>query len=109
MKRALEIVNNIYQKYLPKVKEVGIVFDIDFPDTTLLVEDAERLEEDLEKTVRSAIKRTKKGQIKITIKKGKFIVSDTGLILSKSACESLSTEHITVKSRVGFGTTVTIK
>ncbi len=109
MKRASEIVGNIYQKYLPKVKAVGITLDVDFPDTTLIIEDSERLEKDLEKSVKSAIARTKSGQIKIAIKNGKFTVSDTGLTLSKSTCDALSTEHIKVKSRVGFGTTITIK
>lgn len=109
MKRASEIVSNIYKKYLPKVKAVGVTLDVDFPDTTLFIEDSERLEKDLDKSVKSAISRTKSGQIKITVKNGKFTVSDTGLTLSKSACDLLTTEHVKVKSRVGFGTTVTIK
>ncbi len=109
MKRASEIVSAIYQKYLPKVKAVGITLDVDFPDTTLFVEDGERIEKDLEKSIKSAIARTKSGQIKITMKKGKFTISDTGHTLSKSTCDALSTEHIKVKSRVGFGTTVTIQ
>lgn len=109
MKRASEIVGNIYQKYAPKVKAIGITLDVDFPDTTFVVEDSERIEKDLEKSVKSAISRTKSGQIKITVKNGKFTISDTGLTLSKSACDALTTEHIKVKSRVGFGTTVTIK
>ncbi len=109
MARLSEVVESIYKKYLPKVREVGIVFDVDFPDTTVEVEDTERVGNALDKSVRSAISRTKRGEIKISYKKGSLIVSDTGHILSKSTCNKLSTEHIKVKSRVGFGTTVTIK
>ena len=110
MERLSEVINKIYLKYLPIVKRIGITLDIDFPDTTLTIRERERVERDLDKAVKSAVSRTKnKGRIVITARPGKVIVTDNGTILSKTTCDLLTTEHIEVKSRVGFGTTVTIK
>ena len=109
MERISESINKIYQKYLPIVKRVGITLDIDFPDTTLTIRERARVERDLDKTLKNAVERTKHGRIAIAVRPGKIIVSDNGTILSKTTCDLLSTEHIKVKSRVDFGTTVTIQ
>lgn len=109
MERVSEIISRVYEKYLPKIKAVGITFDLDFPDTTLMTENKERVENDLDKSLKSALMRTKDGKISITIKDGHIIVSDTGLTLDASTCKKLTNDHFKVKSRVGFGTTVTIK
>ena len=110
MERISETISKIYEKYLPIVKKVGATLDVDFPDTTLTIREKERIERDIDKTVRSAVNRTKSnGRIVITVRPGKVIVTDNGTILSKTTCELLTTEHVEVKSRVGFGTTVTIK
>jgi signal transduction histidine kinase len=109
MARLSEIIENIYQKYFPIVKKLGVSLDIDFPDTTLTIHEKERVEKDLDKSMRSAVKRSRKGRISIIVRPGKIVVQDDGTILSKTTCKLLSTEHISVKSRVGFGTTVTIR
>lgn len=109
MERLSEIISRLYEKYLPKIKAVGITFDLDFPDTTIIVKDKERVEKDLDKSLSSAITRAKNGKIKITVRKNKITVSDSGLVLDRSTCEKLSNDYVKVKSRVGFGTTVTIQ
>ena len=109
MERIAETINKIYQKYLPLVKKMGITLDIDFPDTTLTIRERARVERALDQSVKSAIDRTKHGRVSISVRPGKIIVSDNGTTLSKTACDLLSTEHVKVKSRVGFGTTVTIQ
>lgn len=109
MERISETINKIYQKYLPIVKKMGITLDIDFPDTTLTIRERARVERDLDKTLKNAVERTKHGRIIVAVRPGQITVSDNGTILSKTTCDLLSTEHIKVKSRVGFGTTVTIK
>lgn len=110
MERISETINKIYQKYLPIVKKIGVTLDVDFPDTTLTISERERVERDLDKTMRSAVSRSKsKGKIVITVRPGRIIIADNGTTLSKTTCDLLTTEHIEVKSRVGFGTTVTIK
>lgn len=109
MEKISDSISNICKKYLPKFKEASITFDLDFPDTTITVENKAKIEKDIEKTIKSAISRTKNGQIKLTVKKGEIVITDTGTTIDKTTCKKLCTEHITIKSRVGFGTTVTIK
>ncbi|MBR2658872.1 HAMP domain-containing histidine kinase [Candidatus Saccharibacteria bacterium] len=109
MERLVEIVNRVCKKYLPTIKNVGITFDLDFPDTTLTVKDKERIEKDLDRGMKSAVSRTKKGTIKLSIKKGEISITDTGTVIDKTTCREISNDHFIVKSRVGFGTTITIK
>lgn len=109
MERLVEIVNRVCKKYLPTIKNVGITFDLDFPDTTLTVKDKERIEKDLDRGMKSAVSRTKKGAIKLSIKKGEISITDTGTVIDKTTCREISNDHFIVKSRVGFGTTITIK
>ena len=109
MERISTSINKMYQKYLPIVKRLGITLDIDFPDTTLTIRERERVERDLDKSMRSAVERAKNCRISISIRPGQIIVSDNGTTLSKTTCELLTTEHVKVKSRVGFGTQVIIR
>ena len=103
MEKIYEVVVDIIKNYLPKIKAVGISFDLDFPDTTITVENKERIKKGLEKGLKTSISRSKNGTLKLTIKKSGIILSDTGMVIDKT------TEHFIVKSRVGFGTTFTIK
>ena len=109
MEKISGIVSDLCKSYLPKIKAVGISFDLDFPDTTITVENKKQVKDNLEKSIKSAIKRSKDGSIKLTVKTGEIILEDTGTIIDKATCKKLTTEHFIVKSRVGFGTTFTIK
>ncbi len=112
MERVSEVINNIYQKYLPIAKQFGITLDLDFPDITLTVHEKERIKESVDKHMRLAVdrsKNTKNARIIIAVRPGKITITDNGTTFSKSTSELISSEHIKVKSRVGFGTTVTIE
>ena len=109
MEKISDTISSICKNYLPKIKAVGITFDLDFPDTTITVENKKRVEENLHKSMKSAISRSKNGSIKLTVKKGEITLQDTGTIIDKATCKKLTSEHFIVKSRVGFGTTFTIK
>jgi len=104
-----EIIQKTYHKYSPIIEKAGVKFNLDFPDTTLTLGDDSHVAKALDKTMQSAVSRTRDGVINITVRKNQIVVEDTGTILSKTACELFTTEHIKVKSRVGFGTKVTIK
>lgn len=108
MYRLSIIINDIYLKYLPLAEKAGIQLNLDFPDPTVKTEKADKVKKELDKSVKSALTRTLKGEIKIEVGKGRIAVTDTGTTLSKAACAALSSEHVEVKSKVGFGTTVTI-
>ncbi len=112
MERISEVVGNIYQKYLPIAKNFGITLDLDFPDITLTVREKAKLESDIDKNMRLAVNRsknTKNARIIISVRPGKVTITDNGTTLSKDTAKLISSEHVKVKSRVGFGTTVTIE
>ena len=108
MYRLSIIIDEIYLKYLPLAEKMGITLNLDFPDPTVKVDKADNVRKELDRSVKSALGRTIKGEIKIEVKKGKITVTDGGTTLSKEACAMLSGEHVTVKSKVGFGTTAVI-
>ena len=111
VERLSDTINEIYKKYLPIVQKHGVTLNLDFPDTTITIHEKsekERLKKTIDKALKSAAERTKSGCINITVRPKKIIISDSGTTLSKSACEMLSGKYIEVRSRVGFGTTVTI-
>ncbi|MDO4611708.1 MAG: hypothetical protein Q4B34_02520 [Candidatus Saccharibacteria bacterium] len=108
MERLAHIIQKTYHKYAKIFEQANITFDLDFPDTTLAIEQNSHVEKHLDKAVKSAVERTRSGKISISVQKQKIIVRDTGTTLSKTVCEALNSEHFKVKSRVGFGTEVTI-
>ena len=73
------------------------------------INEPEKVKTKLDKHVGAALGRTIKGEIKISVSKNKIVISDTGTVLSKPMVEMLNSEKVSVKSRVGFGTTVTIE
>ena len=108
MYRLSVIINDIYLKYLSPASKLGLTLNLDFPDTTIKVDDGERIKKDVEKSVRNMVDKSNKGDITIMVRKNKIVISDTGTVLSKAACALFTNDHISVKSRVGFGTEVTI-
>ena len=108
MYRLSIIIDEIYLKYLAPAKKLGLTLNLDFPDTTIKVEDGERIKNDVEKSVRKMVDKSYRGDITIAVRKGKIVITDTGTVLSKAACALISNDYISVKSRVGFGTEVTI-
>ncbi len=109
MYRLSLVISEVYNKYLPLAEKAGITLNLDFPDTTQEVKDPEKLKNELDKQLESALGRSIKGEITIEVKKGQIVIRDTGTVLSKPMCEILeNSERITVTSRVGFGTKVVI-
>lgn len=109
MERISDTITKVYQKYSPIVKKLDVSLDIDFPDTTIKIGEKARVEKELEKSLKNAVSRSRGGRIVVAVRPGKITVTDDGTTLSKAACELLTTEHVKVKSRVGFGTVVTIE
>ena len=108
MYRLSFVIHEIYNKYLPLAEKAGISLNLDFPDPTLKTKEPSKVKAKLDKHVESALKRTISGEISINVYRGKIIVKDTGTVLSKPMIALIESEHVHVKSRVGFGTTVTI-
>lgn len=108
MYRLSIIISEIYHKYLPLAEKAEIQLNLDIPDTSLNVDDPEIIRTELEESLNNAMKRTPRGEIKISVQGKKIIVSDSGTTLSPAACSLLSRGRISAKSKVGFGTTVEI-
>ncbi len=111
MYRLSSIISEIYNKLLPLAEKSQIQLSLDFPDTTQTINDPEVIKSDLEQHLNSALARTKKNagnQITVAVRKSQIIITDTGTILSKPICAMMSNSRVNVKSRIGFGTTVTI-
>ncbi len=108
MYRLSLIISEIYNKYLPLAEKDGIILNLDFSDTTKEISDPERVKQYLDENLSSALKRSDKGEVTISVDKTAITVTDSGTTLSRSACALLSNRYIDVSSRVGFGTTVKI-
>jgi len=109
MYRLSLIIDEISNKYLPVAMKAGIQLNLDFPDSTKKVKNPEKVKKDLDEQVGSALKRTLKGEVSIRVKSDKIIIRDTGTVLSAPLKALLEVdEHLKVKTRVGFGTEVTI-
>lgn len=108
MHRLSLIISTLYHQYLPLAQAANITLNIDLPDPTKSTAHPERVKQQLELHLRSAIKRSAKGSITISIQRHQLSIHDTGSVLSKQACAILSGPYVSVKSRVGFGTLVTI-
>lgn len=108
MSRISIIISEIYTKYLPLAEKASIQLNLDIAEPNKEVPDSDDIKVELEKHLKSALKRTAAGEIKIKANKGQIIIQDSGTTLSPTACALLSRGRIKAKSRVGFGTTVSI-
>ena len=103
------IVSEIYRHYLKQAEKDHTTFDIDLPDPTMQIEDAELITTKLSYAVRLALGRAKGGRIAIETHAGEIIVRDNGPALRKTESDKLNQTGVIVKSRVGYGTRAIIK
>lgn len=108
MYRLSLIIGEIYNKYLPLAEKNNIRLNLDFSDTTKTVSDPEEIKQSLDQHLNSALSRADRSEIKIAVEHDAIVVTDSGTILSRPLCELLSSNRVTVRSRVGFGTVVRI-
>lgn len=108
MYRISIIIGEIYSKYLPFAEKNKITLNLDISDPAFTVNEAEKLKDQLDKHLKSALKRSPSGEITIALHDKILSITDNGTILSKPICRLLSHGRINVTSRVGFGTTVNI-
>lgn len=108
MYRLSFVIDEIYNKYLPLAEKAGISLNLDFPDPTIKIKEPSKIKAHLDKHVGAAFNRTIKSELSIHVARGKIIIKDDGTVLSKPMIALLSSDRVSVKSKVGFGTTVTI-
>lgn len=112
MNKFIQTIHNLYNKVLPIAQNSGVELNLDYSDPSSLDIDVEtddpELKAELEEELKKAITRTNSGSVKLRVSNGVVTISDTGTVLSRPLCESLSHGRVKVKSRVGFGTSVDI-
>lgn len=112
MNKFIQTIHNLYNKVLPIAQNSGVELNLDYSDPSTLDIDVEtddpELKAELEEELKNAISRTNSGSVKLRVANGVVTISDTGTVLSRPLCESLSHGRVKVKSRVGFGTSIDI-
>ncbi len=112
MNKFVQTIHNLYNKVLPIAQNSGVELNLDYSDPSSLDIDVEtddpELKAELEEELKNAITRTNSGSVKLRVSNGVVTISDTGTVLSRPLCESLSHGRVKVKSRVGFGTSIDI-
>lgn len=112
MNKFIQTIHNLYNKVLPIAQNSGVELNLDYSDPSSFDIDVEtddpELKAELEEELKNAITRTNSGSVKLRVSNGIVTISDTGTVLSRPLCESLSHGRVKVKSRVGFGTSIDI-
>lgn len=108
------IIAKIYQAYAPKLAQAGIHLDIDIPNPTLKPERPSQIEKITANYLDFCLKHPKKSTITLTISCGKYQVKDENRLLKpdeKAIFDALATTlhaELAVKTRLGYGTTLTL-
>lgn len=105
-----ELISKMYRKQLPLAERKHLTLNLDLRSGNLEVEHPTKLEQLLAAVIDSATSHGHQGG-KITIKVTPLhiIIQDDGRALSRQQIANFESEGLSVKSRVGFGTTVTIR
>lgn len=109
MYRLSLIISEVFNKYLPLADQAKVQLNLDFSDTTKQVQHPEAVKHDLDEQLGSALQHTVGGEISVTVTDHTITITDQETVLSPAACALLSNRRVTVKSRTGFGTTITIQ
>lgn len=109
MYRLSLIISEVFNKYLPLADQAKVQLNLDFSDTTQQVAHPEAVKHDLDQQLSSALQHTVGGEISVAVTDHAITITDAATVLSPAACALLSNRRVTVKSRTGFGTTITIQ
>lgn len=109
MERLTHIISQTYAKYTPRMQRKKVEFNLDLRDHGAIIDqNATELTKLLDKLVAESIKRNPRSKILISSAPHSIAIHDDGNALTKQVCAELSNDILRYKSRVGFGTTVTI-
>jgi signal transduction histidine kinase len=110
MVKISEIMVPIYNAALPVCERRGLKLNLDLPDPTIKVDAG--VKKILQSLLKAAMKRTKEGAITMGARregdKVEVWVRDSGEALTRKECEDMADEMTEVRSRYGYGTTVTV-
>ena len=108
-----EIIDHAYQEYQPRLTKKGGSLDLDLKNPRIPVENSSLVAKSLDNYLYFALKKVRSAQIvlKSVSEKGEnyLILEDKSTILDKSEKKPFENKITSVKSRVGFGTTLKFK
>ena len=110
MVKLADIIEPIYREYTPVLQRAKITLDLDLENPILELKHPATPEFELKKYL-EFITSTRAGQGSIVISScgDQLIVKDSSSVLSPEQRELFTSDNTSVKSRVGFGTTLSIK
>lgn len=110
MVKLADVIEPIYREYTPVLQRAKITLDLDLENPTLELKHPATPEFELKKYLEfTASAGIKQGSIIISSHDDQLIVKDNSLVLSPEQRELFTSKDTSVKSRVGFGTTLSIK
>lgn len=108
MNRISTAIHEVYQKILPLAEQCRVQLDLDFNNYDPSLIDPTEVATEIETQLSALLDRTQSSTISISVDKDHAKIHDSGTTLSRPVCAALSSERVHTKSRVGFGTTITI-
>lgn len=102
-------INHLYRKYAPLGAQHGLQLDLDLTSPDALVGNYRAVEEALEAYLSHSTNSHHPGHLIISDTKDSVIIKDDSLVLSPEERQKFTSDITSVKSRVGFGTTLTIQ
>lgn len=109
MVRIADIVDPIFREYAPVAERAHLSLDLDLADPLIEVKQPDQLKSALKKYLDFTISLgPQKGHLVISGGNNTLVIKDSSTVLTPEQRQNLTSKTVSVKSRVGFGTTVII-
>lgn len=104
------IIEPIYREYTPVLQRAKITLDLDLENPVLEIKNPDTLKSELKKYLEFATSTgVRQGSIIISSHDNQLIIKDSSIVLSPEQRQLFTSKNTSIKSRVGFGTTFSIK
>ncbi len=103
------IIEEAFRECLPLAEKRGVMLNLDFMDVTKRIARPSRVRGALAELTKGAIERAKQS-VTIKVDYDEIMITDDGRALRGAELDEITKDgHISAKSRVGFGTEITIQ
>ncbi|MBR3220401.1 hypothetical protein IKF76_00840 [Candidatus Saccharibacteria bacterium] len=110
MTKLADIIEPIYREYTPVLQRSKITLDLDLENPILEIKNPATPVAEIKKYLEFvAVSGNRQGNIVISNRGKTVFIKDTTTVLSPEQRQSFTSDITSVKSRVGFGTTLSIK
>lgn len=110
MVKLSEVIDPIYREYAPILESAGLELGLDVKNPILEVKDPSTIEFELKKYLEWINSNgPRQGKVIIFDQDNKIIIRDSSTVLDSEQINLFISDTVSIKSRVGFGTTISIK